>query len=61
MNNNFTFEGIEQREKTIQACLKKYNILSLREAEKICADKNIFPVIAVEGRINMDIFPHSAE
>ena len=43
MNNNFTFEGIEQREKTIQACLKKYNILSLREAEKICADKNIFP------------------
>lgn len=43
MNNDFTLEGMPQREKTINACLKKYSISDLTEAAKICNDKNIFP------------------
>ncbi len=43
MNKDFTFEGMSAREKTINACLKKYDISDLQEAKNICLENNIFP------------------
>lgn len=43
MNKDITFEGMSAREKTINACLKKYDISDLQEAKNICLEKNIFP------------------